>query len=86
MQKSADIKSVLRERRRFEPPAAFAEHARIGSRQLEALHRRAQQDYVGFWAELARRELRWHKPFSITLDDSAAPNYRWFCDGELNVS
>jgi acetyl-CoA synthetase len=82
----SDIKSVLQERRRFAPPAAFAARARIGPQQLEALHRRARQDYVGFWAELARRELRWHKPFSIGLDDSDAPNYRWFCDGELNVS
>ena len=83
---AADIQSVLRERRRFAPAAAFTARARIGPAQLAALHRRAQRDYVGFWEELARRELRWHKPFSITLDDSAAPNYRWFCDGELNVS
>ncbi len=31
-------------------------------------------------------QLHWHQPFSIALDDSDAPNYRWFCDGELNVS
>jgi acetyl-CoA synthetase len=81
-----DIKSVLQERRVFQPPAAFAARARIGPEELTALHRQARQDPVGFWAQLARRELHWHKPFSITLDDSAAPNYRWFCDGELNVS
>jgi acetyl-CoA synthetase len=81
-----DIKSVLQERRVFQPPAAFAARARIGPEELSALHRQARQDPVGFWAELARGELHWHKPFSITLDDSAAPNYRWFCDGELNVS
>ncbi|HEX4025579.1 MAG TPA: acetate--CoA ligase [Steroidobacteraceae bacterium] len=82
---AADIRSVLHERRRFAPAAAFTAAARIGPQQLAALHRRARQDHVGFWAELARAELHWHKPFSITLDDSAAPNYRWFCDGELNV-
>jgi len=83
---ATDIQSVLHERRRFAPPAAFTARARVTAQRLAALHRRAQQDYVGFWEDLARRQLRWHKPFSITLDDSAAPNYRWFCDGELNVS
>ena len=36
--------------------------------------------------DLARRTLHWHKPFTVTLDESEAPNYRWFTDGELNVS
>jgi len=50
------------------------------------MRRHAAADHVGFWAELARQSLQWHKPFTITLDDSAAPNYQWFPDGELNVS
>jgi acetyl-CoA synthetase len=41
---------------------------------------------LGFWSELARRELVWQTPFTQTLDDSDAPNYRWFADGRLNVS
>ena len=28
----------------------------------------------------------WHKPFTQTLDESNAPFYKWFDDGELNVS
>jgi len=46
----------------------------------------AAANYKGFWARQAQSELRWHKPFSVTLDESKAPNYRWFVDGELNVS
>ncbi len=46
----------------------------------------AASNYKGFWARQAQSELRWHKPFSVTLDESNAPNYRWFTDGELNVS
>ena len=46
----------------------------------------AASNYKGFWARQAQTELRWHKPFSVTLDESQAPNYRWFTDGELNVS
>ena len=50
------------------------------------MRRKAATDHVGFWADLARKSLYWHKPFTVTLDDSKAPNYRWFPDGELNVS
>jgi acetyl-CoA synthetase len=80
------ISGVLHEQRRFEPPPEFAARARLRAAQLAALHARAREDYVGFWRELATSQLNWHKPFSITLDESQAPNYRWFCDGELNVS
>ncbi len=80
------ISGVLHERRRFEPPEQFAARARLHAEQLAALHERARQDYLGFWRELAVSQLNWHKPFSITLDEREAPNYRWFCDGELNVS
>ena len=39
-----------------------------------------------FWAKLAQGELLWHKPFTRSLDESNAPFYKWFEDGELNVS
>src|ERR1019366_3812542 len=57
----------------------------LGSAQLQAMHAKAAEDYVGFWADLAVAEIAWHKPFSVPLDDSDAPNYRWFADGQLNV-
>ncbi|HTW73365.1 MAG TPA: acetate--CoA ligase [Steroidobacteraceae bacterium] len=81
-----DISAVLHEQRRFPPPAEFTTRARLRAAQLAALHERAREDYVGFWRELASSQLNWHRPFSLTLDESQAPNYRWFCDGELNVS
>lgn len=81
-----NIESVLREERRFEPSAEFRARARVKPSDLENLQRRAAQDHVGFWAELARRELFWHRQFSIAFDDHHAPNYRWFIDGDLNVS
>src|SRR5260221_3289995 len=46
----------------------------------------AAADHVGFWADLARRSLHWHRPFAVAVDESRAPNYRWFTDGELNVA
>ncbi len=81
-----NIESVLHEKRRFEPSAEFRARARIKLSDLESLQRRAAQDHVGFWADLARRELHWHRPFTIAFDDHHAPNYRWFIDGDLNVS
>ena len=83
---SQNIKSVLVEERSFPPSAEFTARARLKPADVAALRREAAADHVGFWARQARSELRWHKPFTVTLDDSQAPNYRWFTDGELNVS
>ncbi len=81
-----NIQSVLLETRTFAPPPAFAARARIKPSDLENLRKRARDDHVGFWADLASQELSWHTPFTVTLDDTHAPNYRWFSDGRLNAS
>src|SRR5712671_3898120 len=81
-----NIQSVLLETRTFPPPPAFAARARIKPSDLESLRKRARDDHVGFWADLASQELSWHTPFTVTLDDTHAPNYRWFSDGRLNAS
>ena len=81
-----NIVSVLQEERVFPPPAQFSARARLKPADLEALRRHAQTDYTGFWAQLAREHLVWHKPFTVTLDEQDSPNFRWFTDGELNVS
>jgi acetyl-CoA synthetase len=81
-----NIESVLQETRVFPPPAAFAAAARLNADRLAALHAEAAQDSVKFWSRLARDELAWKKAFSVELDTSQAPNFRWFTDGTLNVS
>ena len=81
-----NIKSTLLEERTFPPPPAFAARARIKPADFERLRKHARADHVGFWAELASRELTWHTPFTQAFDDSEAPNYRWFADGRLNAS
>ena len=80
------INSVLHENRLFPPPAKFVKQARITKEVFEQLHQQAEQDYEGFWANLAQSEIDWQTPFSITLDESKAPHYRWFSDGKLNIS
>jgi len=83
----SSIESVLNERRVFEPSAHFVKQANVsGMAGYKALCDLAAQDYPGFWANLARENLLWKKPFSKTLNDSNAPFYKWFEDGELNVS
>jgi acetyl-CoA synthetase len=81
-----NIESVLLEERSFPPPPAFTAKAGLKPAELERLRSAASADYVGFWADLARKELVWQEPFTVTLDESDAPNYRWFSDGRLNVS
>ena len=83
---STNIQSVLQENRRIAPPASFAAQATIKKADADALHAEAARDFTGFWGRLAREHLAWHKPFTQVLDESNAPFYRWFADGELNAS
>ena len=81
------IESVLHENRVFEPSAEFVKQANVsGMSAYKALCDEAEQDYEGFWARLARDTLLWHRPFSKVLDESNPPFFKWFYDGELNVS
>ena len=81
------IESVLVENRVFPPPASAVNGARIsGMAAYEALCQAAEKDFEGFWAKLARENVVWTKPFTKTLDESKAPFYKWFDDGELNAS
>jgi acetyl-CoA synthetase len=81
-----DIQSVLHEDRVFPPSAQFRKSAALKSGELERMYASAAEDYIGFWAGLARSEIDWQRPFTVALDDAEAPNYRWFADGQLNVS
>ena len=83
----SNIESVLNEIRVFEPSAEFVNQANVsGMPAYQALCKAAEQDYPGFWANLARETLQWKKPFTKSLDESNAPFFKWFEDGELNVS
>jgi acetyl-CoA synthetase len=81
------IESVLQEDRLFPPSPEFAKQANVsGMAAYQAMCDEAERDFEGYWAKLARENLGWHKPFTKTLDESKAPFYRWFHDGELNAS
>ena len=83
----AAIESVLQEQRVFAPPQALVAKANIsGMPAYEALCAEAEKDYEGFWARQARENLAWHKPFTKVLDETNAPFYTWFEDGQINAS
>ncbi len=81
------IESVLQETRVFPPPAELAKKANIpGMAAYEAMCKEAERDLEAFWRKHANEQLLWHKPFTKVLDESKAPFYKWFHDGELNAS
>ncbi|MDP2828954.1 MAG: acetate--CoA ligase [Sulfuricellaceae bacterium] len=83
----ASIESVLNETRVFPPSEAFVGQANVsGIDAYRKLCGQAEADYDGFWGGLARDNMVWHTPFTQVLDESQTPFYRWFYDGELNVS
>ncbi|MBK7353393.1 MAG: acetate--CoA ligase [Nitrosomonas sp.] len=83
----AAIESVLHETRIFPPTAEFVQQANIsGNESYRALCEEAENDYLGFWSKLAKQNILWHKPFTKIFNDSDAPFFKWFEDGELNIS
>lgn len=82
----ANIESILTETRVFQPSEATKSTVAITQDKLDKMRADAADDFEGFWANLAREKLEWSKPFTNILDESNAPHYQWFNDGELNVS
>jgi acetyl-CoA synthetase len=81
------ITSILHETRVFPPSDAFKGAATVsGMEAFRAMCDQASEDYQGFWAGLARDNIVWHKPFTQVLDETDAPFFKWFADGELNIS
>jgi acetyl-CoA synthetase len=91
---SQNIDSLLKEDRLFPPPASFQQQARVSG--YEVYRQRYQQsidDPETFWAEQARTQLQWMKPWDTVLrydfhgiGQKAEPYVRWFEGGALNVS
>ncbi|MCB0894204.1 MAG: AMP-binding protein, partial [Nocardioidaceae bacterium] len=75
------LSNLLREDRRFEPPAEIAESANLKADAYE----RAAADREGFWAEQAER-LDWSQKWERVLDWDDPPFAKWFVGGTLNAS
>ncbi|MEU3714346.1 acetate--CoA ligase [Streptomyces catenulae] len=81
MSNESSLANLLKEERRFAPPAELAAHANVTA----AAYEQAASDRLAFWAEQAKR-LSWQTPPTQTLDWSNAPFAKWFTDGKLNVA
>jgi acetyl-CoA synthetase len=82
----SSIQSVMHENRVFEPSPEWVAQANVKKADYDALCAKAASDFEGFWGQLARDTIAWHKPFTKVLDESNAPFFKWFEDGEMNVS
>src|SRR5438552_3873092 len=84
--KPANITSVLQESRVFKPRKEFAETAHIKSlAQYRKLYSESIKSPEKFWANQARNELVWFKPWNKVLQWKE-PFAKWFVGGRLNVS
>ena len=80
-----EIKSVLQETRRFDPPEVFAAAARVGSMaDYEALYAESIRDPEGFFARAAD-ELHWFERWHTTRAWSH-PHAQWFVGGKTNLA
>jgi acetyl-CoA synthetase len=81
---SDQMDSVLKESRKFPPPAAFASQAHIKSdADYQAMHKRSIDDPEGFWGEIAK-DLHWFKPWDQVLEWEL-PDAKWFVGGKTNL-
>jgi acetyl-CoA synthetase len=78
---SETLENLLREERRFEPPAELAAAANVKADAYEE----AAADRLAFWETQARR-LDWAQEWDQALDWSNPPFAKWFVGGKLNVA
>jgi len=79
---SETLENLLREERTFPPPPAFTAQANAGS----GIHEEAAADYLAFWNRNALERISWFKEPTVVIDDTNPPFFKWFPDGELNLS
>ena len=79
---SQALENLLQEERTFPPSEEFTAQANA----KPGIHEEAAVDYEAFWHRQALERITWFKEPTRTLDDSNAPFFKWFEDGELNLS
>ncbi len=76
------IANLLKEERSFPPSDEFVAQANATT----DIYAEADKDFVGWWTKQALERITWFKEPTVSLDDSNAPFFKWFSDGELNLS
>jgi acetyl-CoA synthetase len=81
----SSIDSVLKETRKFPPPADFGAKAQVKSvSEYETLWQQAKVDAEGFWAKQGE-VLHWFRKWDKVLVWNE-PHAQWFVGGKINVS
>jgi acetyl-CoA synthetase len=81
----ADIESLLKEKRRFAPPKAFAKRANWTAKTVAELRKLGAKSPERFWARMAKQHVSWFAPPRKTLEWKS-PFAKWFVGGRLNVA
>ncbi|MDQ3781926.1 MAG: AMP-binding protein, partial [Actinomycetota bacterium] len=76
------LENLLTEDRVFPPSEEFAAAANA----QPGIHEEAEADWQEFWRREALERITWFTEPTVTLDDSNAPFFKWFSDGELNLA
>ncbi len=77
----ATIDTLLEEKRKFKPPAAFVKAATVNKKSI---YETASKNPARFWESMAR-ELVWQKKWTKAFEFKA-PDAKWFIGGRLNVT
>ena len=75
------LENLLSEERTFAPSEAFVAQANADAGIYEET-----EDWEAWWSEQALQRVTWYRPPTESLDDSNPPFFKWFADGELNLS
>ncbi|HEU4894754.1 MAG TPA: acetate--CoA ligase [Acidimicrobiia bacterium] len=79
---SQALENLLNEERMFPPSEDFTAQANA----KPGIHEEADADFEAFWQRQALERISWFTEPSEVLDDSNPPFFKWFQDGELNLS
>ncbi|HET9259054.1 MAG TPA: acetate--CoA ligase [Acidimicrobiia bacterium] len=79
---SQALENLLHEDRVFPPAEEFTAQANA----RPGIHEEAAVDYRAFWQRQALERITWFTEPSEVLDDTNPPFFKWFQDGELNLS
>ncbi len=78
--------SVLEEGRKFPPSKDFQKGAYLSSQEeYQKKFEQSIKDPEGFWGAVAE-DLHWYKKWDRVLNESDAPFFKWYENGQTNIS
>jgi acetyl-CoA synthetase len=81
----ADIESLLKEKRVFEPPKEFAKRANWSKKDVDTYRKLGARNPERFWAQMAKEHVTWFRPWKKVLQWKP-PHAKWFVGAQTNVA